>query len=762
MRSFILLCILDAIALHAEIIHYQPRGVSSTQAIVSFIVADPAQCTIVAYNDPSHTQPAYDSDPTLFARAAACDRPGNLIDGKQVTAVLGQRTVEMAMDDRTYSRALAQGSPYWVRITDTEDGAVLDVELTTAVVPWGQTWNDPLPTLIPWLSATDSTQVVIDPQTGVALHRFTLASDFQYEQALKFGSPSTPIGWENAANMTSSDSTASVTRSISAVFIPDTDSSVAGNGGSHGRAYASSGDAANGFNQISVSMRAWCSDSACSLAQSDDSALQVALSVDGGMTPATNWRDIATSYCSSGCGTGQEITVDGTGAYLSDWISTPLPPFDVTALPMRSGGFIASGNVVKWSAGSYYFPTRLSPGATVHLNGVANTIASIDTDRQITLTANATSASGTWSISPFGLLVRKKTASANIIQVQAVSAKLNFGQSASWGTTSSLSSCSAVPVSGPTGEGVHCWQYPGIYWLNTSTGQRTLIAFANLPYNPASDGWPQQVCTALAWDARDGNRFTCYLGNGWNVVVGLEYRGSNADIGPQMIRANSPVMPNCATSSPPCFAMTNLAPASQNKTLLQQFSAFNAGTAAFAAQYGVNLEFGTIEGPLLEFQALRQVPTQMTHIHTRSFSTRIARRSFVPRPSRWSGIHGAGTSGLPTGFAVIPDQGFAGPLSGRDIDANGPFVALVERALSSTATIPCPTWDPSSGIAQTDWPVGNICAVLTTNGQPYDPSPGPHEPGGQSISAIREVITVTALLPETYSVSPAPAARTTD
>ncbi len=153
------------------------RGVTSTQALASFTVSNPAACSIIIYTDAARTIPAHDSDASLFPGATACNRAGNIVSGHNVNAVLGSRTVQMGADSIAYSRALAQQTQYWGLITDLTNSQTLSFEFTTLPIPFGQTWNDMPPALAPAISNTDATQVIVDPQTGAPLHRMSLLND---------------------------------------------------------------------------------------------------------------------------------------------------------------------------------------------------------------------------------------------------------------------------------------------------------------------------------------------------------------------------------------------------------------------------------------------------------------------------------------------------------------------------------------------------------------------------------------------------------
>ena len=399
------------------------RGVTSTQALASFTVSNPAACSIIIYTDAARTIPAHDSDASLFPGATACNRAGNIVSGHNVNAVLGSRTVQMGADSIAYSRALAQQTQYWGLITDLTNSQTLSFEFTTLPIPFGQTWNDMPPALAPAISNTDATQVIVDPQTGAPLHRMSL---------------------------------------------------------------------------------------------------------------------------------------------LNDVAITPV-----------------------WGA----------------------------------------------------------KADANI-------------------------SCSPVQVAGPTGMGVHCFIDPVLYWVNTTTGQRTFLGMATLPYNPATDGWLSLTCSVWTWDTTDGNKGYCFDPS--SHVLAMSYNGSNADVGPI---GGAPLV-QCGSA--PCWNMTNLTPASTNKSILQQLFAWSPAAAAFVTQYSAP---GAI---YVKWMGVDSTPAWMFDIQGNQQTTSwyavlnltTGNLVAVSPPGRWSGDHNSGDAGAgTTGVTFLGYCSYNGPFTGADNDLDGPFIA---------------------------------------------------------------------------------------
>lgn len=117
----------------------QVRDSARQQGVVTFRVSDPKQCTLTVYQDAALSIKMDDTNNAIFSGSENCNRTYNIISGNQVTAVLGRRTSEKALDGRLHSRSLQVATPYYVVIKDLVDNSTGQATFATANIPWGDT-----------------------------------------------------------------------------------------------------------------------------------------------------------------------------------------------------------------------------------------------------------------------------------------------------------------------------------------------------------------------------------------------------------------------------------------------------------------------------------------------------------------------------------------------------------------------------------------------------------------------------------------------
>ncbi|HXP88008.1 MAG TPA: hypothetical protein VN841_24980 [Bryobacteraceae bacterium] len=160
---------------------------TSTQAVLSFTVTDPAQCSVQIFGYSLQGALADDTNPDLFPGAQLCNRAGATFVGTTVTFVAGLRTSAQASDGKMHSRALTAQTPYFYRITDMVDNGTAQGSFTTDSPPAGNlypeqppfdpdAWDKRAYPQFDWTPAQRN-QMLTDPSTGLLVKRVTFASD---------------------------------------------------------------------------------------------------------------------------------------------------------------------------------------------------------------------------------------------------------------------------------------------------------------------------------------------------------------------------------------------------------------------------------------------------------------------------------------------------------------------------------------------------------------------------------------------------------
>ncbi len=149
---------------------------TATQAVLSFTVSDPSQCTVQVFSDAAQTHPVDDVSAALFPGSQQCNRAGSAIQGKTVSFVAGLRTSQKASDGKLHSRALASQTAYYYTITDLADSQTTQGSFTTSTLPLGSlypeqppfdpnAWDNRAYPQFDW-TISQRNQALADPLTG--------------------------------------------------------------------------------------------------------------------------------------------------------------------------------------------------------------------------------------------------------------------------------------------------------------------------------------------------------------------------------------------------------------------------------------------------------------------------------------------------------------------------------------------------------------------------------------------------------------------
>ena len=184
----------------------QVRGITATQAVITYTAPDTNPCKVEISESPSYTPLVHDVDPVLFASSDQDSRPESLPSGSQRVFVAGKRRADKALNGHWYSRALQALTAHYYRISCGASQA--SGKFSTSNIVLGSSYIEALPadpavSTRPYYSVTGSyawpeflnwnkqdptarPESVIDPQTGMLLKRLALPQD-------------DPIGWPPGA-----------------------------------------------------------------------------------------------------------------------------------------------------------------------------------------------------------------------------------------------------------------------------------------------------------------------------------------------------------------------------------------------------------------------------------------------------------------------------------------------------------------------------------------------------------------------------------
>src|SRR5258708_106372 len=115
---------------------------TSTQAVISFTVADPARCAVQIFTASPSIAVVDDTNTTLFPGSEQCNRAGSAVNGTTVSFVAGLRTAAKASDGKMHSRALAAQTTYLYWITDLTDSVSAQGSLATGNLPAGNLYPE--------------------------------------------------------------------------------------------------------------------------------------------------------------------------------------------------------------------------------------------------------------------------------------------------------------------------------------------------------------------------------------------------------------------------------------------------------------------------------------------------------------------------------------------------------------------------------------------------------------------------------------------
>ncbi len=526
-----------------------------------------------------------DLNPALFPGADQDSRPGNVTTRGSRSFVVGLRYAQVASDGNRYSRALQANARHHYTLTCGIQ--TFDQEFHTQNIPLGDTHNDgpladrnsPGQYAYPTMQWTKQNQVLIDPVSGLRSVRITSPSGSGSGLQTFVTVPHPPAGWSDANGpLTPGGGAATYTGGACsgggpacALFLRADNLAVPG-----GATYASDGNSLDWF-QVSTLLS--IGNGSCT---GDNCKVSYCLTVDG-VTCASSIFDSAPLTTTA---TASYFPAAGTlpSDEMASWQSSG--PGTISRVDVSQGGtgttasayygyisYVAATKVLTYNypcagcVANSPFNTKWGPGSRITVNGTEYPIASVQSDTQLTLSSGPPSdiANGTYSANNFGLLVWKKTATADTISVGYTTYQYGSSQMPQW-TSDAQNTCG--PLFTANGKpSYECFSGAELFLIAADGSQITDLGLAFTQYVDDAHPWLTHNCgddQVPHFDQVNANTWYCMTGlnSAWtgsgfqSAIAKLVYSpGTGAYV------ANpGGIPPVCNGSNAPCFTQTLMQP----------------------------------------------------------------------------------------------------------------------------------------------------------------------------------------------------------
>jgi hypothetical protein len=658
-----------------------------------------------------------DVNPALFAGANLDSRTGNTNTLTQRVFVVGHRDAEVASDGNRYSRALQANAQHHLTLTCGTQS--FDQTFQTRNIPLGDTHNEgpladrnnPGQYAYPTIQWSNQGQALIDPLTGLRSVRATAP----------LGTPSSPQNFVTAIDLQSAwqNPAAPLNNSGAAIFTGPCPSGtcplflradnlvVPG-----GATYTNEG---NSLDWLTVIVgQASISNPACA---GNDCMIVACLTVNGQTCASANRQASLT-------GTPASYTF-GTQGLMDLWQASGAPGISRVDASQATGtvnyiaatrqAIVAGGNPfnIKWTAGS-----------TINIAGVQYTIASVQSELQLTLVSgpNSNLNGAPYFASNFGVLLWKKTAAAGSISIGYTTYLYGSSPMRLWGATA-YNTCSP-PISAAGMQGYNCFIDSELYFVAADGSQVRDLGLVGLTYYPDNRWSGSWLCgssySAYQFDPQDGNTWYCavnlYFDATRFTLIRAHYNGSQSSYTPGQL------LPDCTLNNgvQPCVQFTIMQP-NKSQSVSQVAPTFNPDYAASGFQLVYWLFSGVSPDGDIAFEA--QGPSQDTPswvfvftlgdrtpagTDANSVSIVAGASSYRRAPMSWCSIHDA----------LAPNSGWM-EISSNDLTIDGPsgtyIMTVMSAALNQSVAVPgglnaCP--------ANPFGVTGQVCTTISVNGEP--------------------------------------------
>lgn len=728
----------------AAITNVRVTGITNTQAILQYQAPDANACSVQVSEKSDFSTLVNDVDGAKFSGANLDNRSANLMSGAARTFVVGKRAAERGLDQNRYSRALQVLTLHYYKITcgaDTSSG-----QFRTANLMMGGTYGDPAPAdaarpgdyAWPTLSLNDRTRSTVDPQTGLLLRQVSLPGDrviTNVNQAFQTARSST---WTNpAAALAGTAPGATIQGNNTGTLLLSPQSSTFGG-------YISFFKGSHGNNQYTLNwfqmvITATTSNAACNTAAVDDCKVVACLTIDGvncyagGKSLEQALTTTATAY-----------SFGTTGTPIDLWQAAGERPPNGVEVATKVGAVNCDGTSNVTLSSGDFFATYWSAGSVITINAVDYTIGALKSQAALSLTTTCPVGTGlTYSATNFGVLLHKKTASADTISVRGSNSNYQMGVFPLWDFTGAFDLCGPTPVIGPTGNpGFNCTftQSPPIYWIDSVTGEAHMFSrYFGGPAGAMTCGTSDSIifdsvnpdiwyCSGSAAYAAPQQPLRVHYYGNHSEPLNTQNPG-HFEEGEQMQFCNSASPP----TNQPCVQYTNLVGTSDMGTLTAAFDA-TFQKDRFLQFYFVGMENGVMVfrvwrgghnsiGWTVLFDPNATVNREVNNAGCVGGGLPGCVIGAIPswsRPgARWCTLKGNNPMYQP-GWQSLSSYVWADP--GDTHVGTGPYQSTVNDATALSATVGAaggPVTCPSNTLGIT----GQQCTTVQVDGEPRDFSP---------------------------------------
>jgi hypothetical protein len=733
MRAILGLTFVISLPAWADITNAVVGDITSTQAILRYTAPSNAACKVEVSESASFTPLVHDVDTALFTGADQDSRAESLSNGAERVFVIGKRRAEQAANGHWYSRALQALTAHYYRVTCGPDQ--ITGSFLTTNIPLGNTYNEALPPnpnitasgvfsytgqyawpeFTNWNAADPAArqEVVIDPQTGMALKRMTMPMDKGNYNTHVFQTASAPTGvWTSPVSALGDDGASATYSGTGRDWLVLIDPA------------ANFGD--GGLESLTLEVKGWCSGTCAG----EDRKVQVCLTVNG----VSCWPNNSNVY-EIALGTSalpSTFSTYGNGSLsMFPWTPAGLPPLvSWDAIP-RSGqvNVDASGNVT-WVTGSgrLFYP-GWTAGSAITIAGSACKITSVSNPQSLAVDPASCSpalslprSNAAFSAGNFGVMIRKKTATTDTINIQYARYTLTSSATLEWPSGGSTKLCSSTPTQNAvTGNlGYHCivGNTPQVYWIDSTTGDANWLGIPFTGNQAPPDGWSNSFCktpsvTFIGAGPTDPETFYCVSADENNKAIIL-----------MCALTSTNQTGNLSTSC------QNLTPGSTGKDLFSLIVNFTRGsTPSFDTTQFVGIGLIAVQNGRLLLTSTRGFQDTATWAVVfdpalagtaagcvgggKAGCVIAAQSSWASSPARWCTLHSTGYAGEVDSW-VLSGKYF-GDWPG--MPGGGFFSSTItSAALTSTPAIPAGTGGCPPGT--------NGCDIITVDGEPCNMQPG--------------------------------------